>query len=153
MKIQVRTAQKWLIGEWFVLGGLLALVLFLQCLLGHYGDKRQDALNWFGATIAPTLTLMLGGFAAKVAQETARKKAARKPPAGDVVEGFPFFFAFGVCLVYLVACFAVVLLSPLAVTPPLDTLRASEQWLHLIQAASGATLGWFFVSKQQSGGG
>ena len=131
----------------------MALVLFLQCLLGHYGDKWQEALNWFGATITPMLTLMLGGFVAKVAQkQAARKKAARKPSANDMVEGFPFFFAFVSCLVYLLACFLVLLVSPVVDTPPLATLKVFEQWLHLIQGVCGISLGWFFVSKHEPGG-
>jgi hypothetical protein len=140
MKIQVRTAQKWLIAEWLVLGGVLFLILFIQWMSNKYGDKWQEAANWFGATVAPTLTLMLGGFITKLAGQSAEN---------ETIEGFPFFVALGSCFFYLAACIAVILASPFSETPPLALMKASEQWLHIIQGVSGLTLGWFFVSKQE----
>lgn len=146
--MKMRTAQKWLIAEWLILGLFLLGILVVQWLLGKYGDKSQDmsqeAFNWFGAMIAPTLTLMLGvgGF---VAVAGAAHESAVE------VEKFPFFVAFAFSLFYLIACLFVVLGSPFTAKTPLTLLKDSETVLHYIQGLSGLTLGWFFGSNHKPG--
>ncbi|MGO9108199.1 MAG: hypothetical protein ACLP9L_03105 [Thermoguttaceae bacterium] len=144
--MNLRTAQKWLIGEWLVLGLCLFLILVAQWLMHKYEDKWQDALNWFGAMIAPTFTLMLGagGFIAIA-------DAARGSTVNEKVEAFSFFVAIVCNSVYLICCLAVLLAIPFA-DKPLALLKDSETMLHFIQALSGLTLGWFFLSKHEPGG-
>jgi hypothetical protein len=85
---------------------------------------------------------MLGAFAARVAGNAAEN---------EQVEVFPFTLAFALSGLYLILVLGVLLTSPVTDTPPLALLKASEQWLLVIQGLCGTALGWFFVSKQVGG--
>jgi hypothetical protein len=138
MTILESKAQKWLITQWLLVGGFLFVVLLLQTLFGRYGDKWKEAWTWFLSTILPTLSLMLGVLSARVTSKTAKDKD---------VDRFPFLVAFCLCGFYLTVVVLQVLISPLLTIPPLALMKASEVWLHPLQALFSLSLGWFFVSK------
>jgi hypothetical protein len=135
------TAKKVLASIWFGSGGVLFLVIFLQTLLGHYGEKVGDAWSWFLPTIMPTGSLIIG----VLVSDAFGKSEPRK-----TVNRFTFNLSLILTIVYLIAVSLVIFLGPLVNVSPLDLMKSSNLGLGPLQGLVSACLGIFFIGKEKS---
>lgn len=127
---------------WFTGAGFLFLLLFVQTLLGRYGDRVEDVWSWFAAVLVPVVTLIAGAFFSnKLGGSTGL----------EAVDSRVYGITLGMSVVYLIVVNASVLLSPFSSLSPLELMRFSELWLELFQGLLTMALGVFFI-KQTTGG-
>ena len=128
---QRRLAALWLTGA-----ALLLLLMVVQSMGNKYGNATADAWGWLLPTVVPTLSLIVGAFAA----------AARQKSETATVDRFSFRLTFALSAVYLVLILIVPLAQPLTGRPPLELMHLSTLWLQAVQGIVGIALGAYFVS-------
>lgn len=136
IRCQRRLAVLWLGGA-----ALLVLLMVAQSVGNKYGGATSEAWNWLLPTIIPTLSLIVGAFAA----------AARRPQDDASVDAFSYQMSLWLSVFYLVLVAAVPLAQPLTGRPPLELMQMSRLWLGAVQGLVGIALGVYFVSSGQSG--
>ncbi|MCX6306420.1 MAG: hypothetical protein NT040_15770 [Bacteroidetes bacterium] len=135
----MRTARKRLAILWFIFGGFLFLILFLQTLLtSYYGDKVDQAWSWFLPTIFPTLSLITAVFVNDALDQDKPDKS---------VDNFFYILTFALSLVYLAAISLVFLICPLTQANPIDLMKLSNFGLGPLQGIIVASMGIFFLKK------
>lgn len=132
---QRRLALLWLAGA-----AILVLLMIAQSMGNKYGGATDQAWGWLLPTIVPTLSLIVGAFAA----------AARGPLAQATVDAFSYRLTFWLSAFYLLLVIAVPLAQPLTGRPPIELMQLSKLWLEAVQGVVGISLGVYFVSGGQS---
>jgi len=128
---QRRLALVWLAGA-----ALLVLLMIAQSIGNKYGGATAQAWDWLLPTVVPTLSLIVGAFAA----------TARQPLQQATVDAFSYRLSLWLSVFYLVLVAAVPLAQPLTGRSPLELMQLSKLWLGAIQGVVGISLGVYFVS-------
>lgn len=136
--ISIRKAKRILASVWFLMAGLLFVIVFIQTLSGYYGDKVSEAWAWLLPTIMPTLSLIIAVLVSDSVQVT--------PETRDVSR-FIFVLAISLSTVYLLAVMIVVLCGQLTLTAPLELMKTANLGLGPLQGLVVAAIGIFFVKK------
>src|SRR5438309_1773156 len=110
MTREMKGCKQWLAAIWFFGAAIVSVIVVVQCALGRYGDKANEAIGWLLPTILPTLSLIIAVFAAEAL--VGGKKRPR-------VESFMFWLTLGVSVFYLGLVSATLFLSPFAPIAPL----------------------------------
>jgi hypothetical protein len=121
---------------WFVLAGLIFLVLVLQSVMGHYGERATDAWGWFLPNVMPTLSLIVGVL---VLDQLGGGVKAR------TADAFLYRLALWLSCAYLLLILLSILVQPFAPLPPLELMQQSNLWLGPLQGLVAGALGAFFV--------
>lgn len=123
---------------WFSGAGLLFMLLFIQSILGRYGERTSEVWDWFASVLLPVLTLIAGAFF------YGRSRASTR---SDAVTPHVYYITLGMSITYLFVVNVAVLFSPFSPIPPLELLETSKLALEVFQGALMTALGVFFVSK------
>lgn len=143
MKMTLSVCRRRLAILWLGGAGVVFVLLFLQSVLGRYGENVAKAWGWFLPTVMPTLSLIIGVLAI----------AATRKAAGDKeVDRFFYRLAFGLSAFYLLLVALTLLLQPFLPFAPLELMQQSNLWLGPLQGLVSAALGIFFVKGEQGGG-
>lgn len=143
-RIPIPLGQRRLATVWFLGAGTIFVLLVIQSLNGHYGDKTSDAWGWFLPTIMPILTLIAGAV------------AVTKPESSATVARFAYHLSFGLSVFYLLLVIATILYQPFAGLKPsemIEFMRTSNLWLGAVQTLLGISLGVFFGTRKGSEAG
>ena len=134
----IEQCRKRLAIVWFVVSGLLFLLLILQTISGKYADKVNEAWGWFLPTIMPSLSLIAAAWVSDVSQTTAGSQEANS-----------FLYKLALCVsgFYLLAVFLALIGNIFSATPPLELMRQSNLFLGPIQGLVAGIIGVFFVRK------
>jgi len=132
---QRRLALLWLAGA-----AVLVLLMIAQSMGNKYGAATDQAWGWLLPTIVPTLSLIVGAFAA----------AARGPLAQATVDAFSYRLTFWLSAFYLLLVIAVPLAQPVTGRSPIELMQLSKLWLGAVQGIVGIALGVYFVSSGRS---
>jgi len=125
---------------WLASAAVLVLLMIAQSMGNKYGEATDQAWGWLLPSIVPTLSLIVGAFAA----------AARRPLEKVTVDAFSYRLTFWLSAFYLLLVVAVPLAQPLTGRPPLELMELSKLWLGAIQGIVGIALGVYFVSSGQT---
>ncbi len=139
-RVSMTASKKCLATAWFIGSGLLFLVLMVQTLLGHYGDKAKEAWAWFMPTIVPTLSLITSGVVIS--------GPLGKSLETETVDQFSYRLSLVLSIFYLIVVSLTILITPFSATPPLELMKLSNLWLAPIQGIVSAALAAFFVSTK-----
>lgn len=134
----IEECRKRLATLWFIVCGLLFLLLILQTISGKYADKVNDAWGWFLPTIMPSLSLIAATWVSDVSQTSAEGQEANR---------FLYKLALSVSGFYLLAVFLALIGNIFSATPPLELMRQSNLFLGPIQGLVAGIIGLFFVRK------
>ena len=135
-RVKVSSCQRRLALAWFIGGGLVFLVVVVQTMAGHYGEKTKAAWSWLLPTIMPTLSLIVGAVVSQQPQSTA------------TVDRLAYRISMGLSLCYLLLVLATLAVQPFTGTDPLDLMSTSNLWLGPVQGLLGIALGVFFGSRK-----
>jgi hypothetical protein len=141
MMVPLSQSMKRLTVVWFLGAGVVCLIVLLQTLMGHYGDKSRDAWAWLLPAVLPTLTLIA----------TVWRVETRGTVKSGVVDSFGFWLALGLSVTYLSVIALTTLLQPMLAASPqgyLDIMHGSSFFIGPFQAVVSASLGSFFVKKE-----
>jgi hypothetical protein len=136
MQISMAHCKARLATFWFVGSCTLFIVVLIQTIMGHYGDKIEDVWGWFLPTVMPTLSLVVGVLVAD---------ALGKGEKTDLVDRFLFRLTYSISLAYLLIVALTILSQPIAPLTPLELLKTSHLWLGPLQGLVTASLGAFFI--------
>jgi hypothetical protein len=133
---------------WFIGAGIIAIILALQSLFDVYGSRVQEVFGWLLPNVVPTLSLMMGVFAAVALVQDAETDAM------EVRTPF-FWLALGLSTFHLICLLLVICVQPLLPSHTLsngepDTMRSfvvSNLFLGPLQGLVAAALGALFFSK------
>lgn len=134
-------ARKSLASIWFIAGGILFIILFIQTLLGtKFGVKVGEVWSWFLPTIMPTLSLIIGIFVSDAVNNSNKSKT---------VDRYLYRLSLILSIIYLLAVFSVFLITPLTYDP-INSMKLSNYGLGPLQGIVSACLGVFFLNKEKS---
>lgn len=128
--------KRYLATVWFVLSGLILLLLAVQTMMGRYGDGATDAWGWFLPNVMPTLSLMVAVLVLDQMGKGSKIKTADR---------FLFKLALGLSAVYLLLIMLSILVQPFAPLPPLQLMQQSNLWLGPMQGLVAGAMGAFFI--------
>lgn len=133
-------SQRRLFKLWMIGGGGIIFIVALQGLLGHYGDKWDDAGKWLMSTIFPNAGVIVGAIAF----------SAHSAPEESTVNPQAFRSAWWVSLLYLTIVSLVVFLQPIVAdsTTPVELMGRANVILGPLQGLVGTALGVFFLSRR-----
>ncbi|ARV63396.1 hypothetical protein BZZ01_32875 (plasmid) [Nostocales cyanobacterium HT-58-2] len=131
--------QRWLLLTWLV--GSIPAVLFMatRSFAGVFLGKEQEIWGWFLPTFLPTLSLIIGSYAAI---------ALKEPSRAITVDRFFFYISLGLSAFYLLTLTTVIVCQPFLDAPALVTMQRASLVLGVIQGLTTACLGVFFVSQE-----
>ena len=143
MKVPLSSCRYKLASLW--MGGffILAVVLVVQQVLGHYGNDADAAWTWLLPNVVPTLSLMVGVLVA--AQRS-------KHPERESVDRNFYRLSLSVSLAYLGFLLLTILIQPFASQAPLTLMESSKNLLTPFQGLATGMLGAFFVSGTDDSG-
>lgn len=128
-----------LAGLWLIGGAVILVLVVIQSLLGHFGDRAQEALGWLLPTLMPTLSMIV----------TVLTYTALDPRFLDAVVRRSFFWvAISLSGFYLLLILVTILIQPFTPTDPLQLMRLSNLWLGPVQGLTASAIGVLFVSKK-----
>ena len=138
---------RWALGKvWFIGAALIGTLLIIQSLAGVYEGRVQAVWGWAVPNIMPTLSLMIGVFAAAALQEHVESDSMRVRQ--------PFFkLAVGLSIFHLIAVAGTIFAQPFLGTiagssaNPMTLFDISNIWLGLLQGMVAAVIGALFFSK------
>lgn len=143
-KIPVAKCRVWLTILWSSTVIFLLALLILQTIGGHYVDHESDntreVFGWFFPLVLPTLSLILSVTVLDKSRAIARLK---------MVNPFSFGICFCLSVFYLVLVALPILCQPFSALNPLQLMQQSNIWLGPLQGLVAASLGFFFVKKEQ----
>lgn len=142
MILPMSVCKKRLTLVWFIGAGLVCLVVLVQTLLGHYGDKASDAWGWLLPATMPTLSLIASVWTVDTLGKGAKIQSA---------DGFVFWLAFGLSISYLFVLALTILLQPVVAATPegyIGVLNRSSFLIGPFQGVVTASLGAFFLKKE-----
>ncbi len=140
VRVNMTVCKKQLAVAWVIGGGVIFFVLLAQTLLGHYGDKAEEAWAWFMPSIVPALSVIISGV---VVSGTLGKELKT-----TTVDRFAFQLSFILSVCYLIVVSLTIFLSPFSTLPPLELMKMSNLWLAPMQGGVSAALVVFFVSTK-----
>lgn len=140
MKVPMERCQRTLATLWFVAGVILLILLVVQTLGNHYGDKDNEAWGWLLPNLLPTLSLIIGALTADAFGGGQKSKQ---------VDAFIYRLALAVSAIYLLMVLLPVIAQPFVSYSPLDLLKRSNLWLGPLQGLVSATVGAFFVKAEK----
>jgi hypothetical protein len=117
---------------WFLAGGILFIILFVQTLSGHYGKEADVAWAWFLPTVLPTLSVIVG-----VVVSESFGKAGKDGTIGR----FPLRVTVALSILYLLAVTAVFLWDQ---ANQLPLMKVANLGLGPLQGLVAAAIGAFF---------
>ena len=133
--VRVTLASVWLVGT-----GIIVIIVVVQSLLGHFGDRAQEAWGWLLPTILPSLGMIL----------TVLGYTALDPTMSTSVVRASFYrIALGISIVYLCLISLTILIEPFTSRKPTELMSLSNLWLGPIQGLVASALGVLFVSKRK----
>lgn len=138
MKLLMTKCKLRLLVLWFSISGFLVSILFLQTILGRYGDRYNEAWGWLMPNIMPMLFLILSVFVMEWSGKSIEEK---------YVDSLVYKLVFILSTVYLIAVSVTILLQPYLTLSPLDFMKKSNLWLGPFQGLVSASLGIFFIKK------
>ena len=138
---------RWALGKtWFIGAALLAGLLIFQSLAGVYEDRVEGVWGWAWPNVMPTLSLMIGVFAAAALQEHVESDSMRVRR--------PFFrLTMGLSGFHLLVVAATILAQPFLGTikgseaDPMTLFETSNIFLGPLQGLVAASIGALFFSK------
>ena len=143
---------RWRLGLlWFGGAAAISLLLVVQSLFGVYQANVQEVWGWALPNYLPTLSLMLGVFAAvALADQTETDLMRVRKPF--------FWLAFGLSAFHLVCVAIVILVQPMlpSRTPEgeaydvMASFVTSNLWLGPLQGLVALALGALFFSRSQN---
>ena len=133
-------AKKRIATLWFVLGGLLFILVLLQSILGKFENKSNEAWSWFFPNILPTLSLMLSVFLFDMRKKV---KVERE------INNFYFRLTFGLSLVYLITVLITLLIQPFTESSAISLMKNSNLYLGPFQGLITASIGLLFTSAEE----
>src|ERR1700746_1071531 len=113
MTLPMSACKKWLTIVWFGGAGLVCVIVLLQTLLGHYGDKVSDVWGWLMPAVMPTFSLIAAVWTIDVRS---------KDTKAEFVDSFVFWLALGLSVTYLAVLALTILLQPLVAASPQEYL-------------------------------
>ncbi|MFX0135519.1 MAG: hypothetical protein ACFFDN_17880 [Candidatus Hodarchaeota archaeon] len=144
MKISIKKCKQRLAVLWLSCSIFLLIILIIQTSCGHYKDNESDnareVFGWFFPLVMPTLSLIISVMVLEKSVKGTRAKTVN-----------PFLFRISLVLsaFYLILVGFPILLHPFFASPPLKLMQQSNLWLGPIQGLVAASLGVFFVKKEQ----
>jgi len=138
MKVSTLKCKKRLAVLWFSGSIVLFIVLLLQSIFGHYGNKVSDAWGWLLPNIMPTLSLIIGVL---IIDGFSKKK-------GEKVDKFFFKLSFFLSLMYIILICLSIFIQPFTRLSSLELLKLSNLWLGPFQGLVSASIGAFFVKSE-----
>lgn len=144
MQVPMNKCKNILAVTWFICSCILFFVFLFQTIFGKYGDYTTDAWGWFFPNLMPTLSLMSAVFVAD---------ALGKRVQIQTVDRFFFRLAFGLSSVYLLVVAITFFSLPFVSAKPQEMvqfLRQSNLWLGPLQGLVSASIGVFFVKRQEA---
>ena len=139
MKIDYFLAKKNLATLWFVLVGLVFLLMFFQTLNGKFEKNVNEAWGWLFPTVLPTLSLILTVFVFDM--RNTQKQVVK-------VDRFYFRLVFSLSLFYMIIILLILLSQPFTGQPIITLMKDSNIYLGPIQAIISGAMGLFFVKKE-----
>ena len=139
MSISVARCKRKLAFLWFTGSGILFLVVILQTMFGRFGKQSGEAWSWLLPTIIPALSLMLGVFVIDALGKGIERKT---------VDRFLFRLTYSLSAVYLVLIALTIFIRPFTSFSPIELMKQSNFWLGPLQGIVTASLGVFFVKKE-----
>jgi hypothetical protein len=134
-KVRLSLARIWLIGA-----GVIVIIVVLQSLLGHFGDKTQDAWGWLLPTVMPSLAMIL----------TVLGYTALEPEMSNSVVRTSFYgIAKWLSVAYLFLIILTIIIEPFTRRTPTELMSLSNLWLGPMQGLVASSLGVLFVSKRK----
>lgn len=143
--LPVVRCRKRLATLWFAGSGILFFLVLVQTLLGHYGDKANEAWGWALPTIMPTLSLIIGVLVADALGKGTRTTQG--------VSAFLFRLTFSLSAAYLLVVVLTIVFQPFASLSPIELMRQANLWLGPFQGLVSASLGVFYVKRSTERGG
>lgn len=137
-KIQMTKCQTNLMVTWTTGSTLLLIIVWLQILFGHYGDKGRDAIEWLAPAIMPTWSLVVGVWA---------NNAINKNKSTEKVDKGIYWAVFFTSISYLFFILCVFAIQPMIPRPPLEVLKDSSLVLALFQGIMCAFIGIFYTNR------
>ncbi|HWJ37609.1 MAG TPA: hypothetical protein VNR86_02465 [Sphingomicrobium sp.] len=143
---------RWALGKiWFIGAALIAALLIFQSLAGVYEGRTQAVWGWALPNIMPTLSLMIGVFAAAALQDHVESDSMHVRR--------PFFrLAMGMSAFHLIVVAATIIAQPFLGTiagsqaNPMTLFDMSNIWLGVLQGMVAAIIGALFFSKTSKSG-
>jgi uncharacterized membrane protein len=136
-------AQRKLAFIWFINAAIIGLIFVIFTASGRFGSKSSDGWQWFSQNIVPTLTLMIGTFAASMGQATSTAD----------IEKFYFQLSYYISLFYFLILYLTIFLAPFAFNETqlsfVELLNSSKIYLNIIQGVVTFSLGLFFTKKTE----
>lgn len=138
---------RWALGKvWFTGAALLAALLIFQSLSGVHEGRVEGVWGWALPNVMPTLSLMIGVFAAVALQEHVESDSMRVRR--------PFFrLALGLSIFHLLVVAATIVAQPFlgsikgSEANPMTLFDMSNLWLGPLQGLVAAVIGALFFSK------
>jgi len=137
--VLVSKSKRWLALVWLIGIVLPGGLLFVQSLLGFYGDDTTDVTRWFIAAVSPSGGLIVAVLVADAG--TPRGEDRR-------VETLVFQIALGVSLLYLAALWLLILYARAAEGGLPQLAKELGGWLSGLQGVVTLVLGVFFVRRK-----
>ena len=131
--MRVDRARQSLLLLWMGGTAVPALVVFLQTLIGRYGDDSLDAWTWLLPSVMPTLGLMIA------VTLKGRSHTAEIPRFAVLLCGL-------LSASYLALVAATILLQPFSRWTAVELFKLSHLWLAPTQAVLDATIASVFLS-------
>jgi hypothetical protein len=138
---------RWALGKvWFIGAALIAALLIFQSLANVYEGRTQAVWGWALPNIMPTLSLMIGVFAAAALQDRVESDSMHVRR--------PFFrLALGLSIFHLLVVAGTIMAQPFLGTVsgsdanPMALFDMSNIWLAVLQGMVAAVIGALFFSK------
>jgi hypothetical protein len=120
---------------WIATSTPLILLFIIQGILDKYGDEWDVPWNWFIPLVGPILTLIVAGWITDPNFEAAQEIKSRSL----------FYITTLLSLIYILALYSVVFLSPLSSQAAKELFRNSGWYLGVIQVFVVLTLHRFLI--------
>jgi Zn-dependent protease len=140
MKIPMDKCRKQLMIAWVVGCVILLFVAWLQIVMGHYGEKGRDVIEWLLPAITPTLSLIVGVWANSALKKAKETEKVSKGLYQIVLSASIFYLGF------IGLTFAI---QPMIPRPPLDIIKDSSLIMAPLQGVMCAFIGIFFTQDSK----
>lgn len=135
--VSFEKSKKKLTVVWLVFSGLLMVLLFIQSLGNKHGADIAEIWKWLLAATLPTLSLMIGAFAASINSKQEDKQIAP----------FVYKLAMGLSVFYLSIIAVLFLAQPQTNKTLLELSQQSAVYMTAFQGLVAAMIGAFFMKK------
>ena len=147
---------RWQLGTiWFVGAALIFLLLIIQSLTGVYEHRVQGVWGWALPNFVPTLSLMIGVFAATALEDEVESDHMKvRKPFARLAVAISLFHLLSVAMTLLAHPFtATFLRKPDGEVDMMAVFDISNFWLGPFQGFVAAVLGVLFFTKKKDAPG